>query len=146
MQTVIDSSSPGSRPGMAILIWDYVEIELMENILRIDESHSGNATIVSLEGRMDASSSPSAEAVLFRLIQSGTRQIVVDMSQLDYISSAGLRVMLASLKKLRDDGGRLVLAGLKPQIQNVFEIAGFQRIFTIYSTTEEAVSSFSAPV
>jgi anti-anti-sigma factor len=131
---------------MAILIWDYVEIELMENILRIDESHSGNATIVSLEGRMDASSSPSAEAVLFRLIQSGTRQIVVDMSQLDYISSAGLRVMLASLKKLRDDGGRLVLAGLKPQIQNVFEIAGFQRIFTIYSTTEEAVSSFSAPV
>ena len=131
---------------MAILIWDYVEIELMENILLIDESHSGNATIVSLGGRMDASSSPSAEAVLFRLIESGTREIVVDMSKLDYISSAGLRVMLASLKKLRDDGGQLVLAGLKPQIQNVFEIAGFQRIFTIYSTTEEAVSSFSAPV
>ena len=130
---------------MAILIWDHVEIELMENILRIDESHSGNATIVSLKGRLDASSSPSAETALSRLIESGERQIVVDMSELDYISSAGLRVMLASLKRLRDDSGRLVLVGLKPQIQNVFEIAGFQRIFTIYLTAEEAISSFRAP-
>jgi len=117
----------------------------MENILRVDESHSATAAMVSLKGRMDASSSPAAETVLSRLIESGERRIVVDMSDLDYISSAGLRVLLSSLKRLRDDDGRLLLAGLKPQIQNVFEIAGFQRIFTIYSTTEEAVSSFSAP-
>ena len=129
-----------------ILILDHVEIELMENILLVDESRSGSATIVALSGRMDASSSPAAEVVLSRLIGSGERRIVVDMSDLDYISSAGLRVMLASLKRLREDGGQLLLAGLKPEIRNIFEIAGFQRIFHIYPDTEEAVSSFDAQV
>ncbi|MDD5049509.1 MAG: STAS domain-containing protein [Methanoregulaceae archaeon] len=129
-----------------ILILDHVEIELMENILRVDESRSGSATIVSLSGRMDASSSPAAEAVLSRLIGAGERRIVVDMSDLDYISSAGLRVMLASLKRLREDGGQLLLAGLKPEIKNIFEIAGFQRIFSIYPSPEDAVSSFDARV
>lgn len=135
---------PGNRPLMTILIWYNIKIEFMENILRIDESQLNNVTIVSLKGRMDASSSSMAETVLSRLIESGNREIVVDMSELDYISSAGLRVLLASLKRLREDDGRLLLAGMKPEVQHIFEIAGFQRIFTIYPTAEEAQNSFGA--
>ncbi|HUU75635.1 MAG TPA: STAS domain-containing protein [Methanoregulaceae archaeon] len=118
----------------------------MEKILRIDERESGNVTVVSLMGRMDASSSPEAEAGMSRLISSGSRRVVVDMSGLDYISSAGLRVMLASLKKLRNDGGQLVLVGLKPEIRKIFEIAGFHRIFTIYPTADQALHSFDTIV
>jgi len=125
-----------------ILILDHVEIELMENILRVDESRSGSATIVSLSGRMDASSSPAAEAVLSRLIGSGERRIVVDMSDLDHISSAGLRLLLKFRRAGLAAGGSVRIASLHREIrENVFEALGFARLFDVYGDIEEAVAA-----
>jgi len=113
----------------------------MNTILQVAEQRRGDIPILSLEGRMDSTTSPDAEVQLNRLIEGGDRCIVVDFSGLDYISSAGLRVLLAGQKKLKQSGGAMLLAALRPEIQKVFDIAGFNRLFPIYPTLDEALGA-----
>lgn len=111
----------------------------MSTILQVAEQRRGDIPILSLSGRMDSTSSPDAEAALNRLIAGGDRSIIVDLANLEYISSAGLRVLLAGQKRLKQAGGALMLAALRPEIRKVFDIAGFNRLFPIYPTPEEAL-------
>jgi len=71
-------------------------------------------------------------------IEGGDRYIVVDLSSVEYISSAGLRALLAALKRQKSLGGTLVLCSLHPYVKEVFEMTGFSRIFTTCSSKEEA--------
>ena len=67
--------------------------------------------------------------------------VVLDMQRVDYVSSAGLRVLLKAAKIARQEGHRLALAGLTPQVQEVFDISGFTAIFTIYESRQRAIES-----
>ncbi|MCU0633072.1 MAG: STAS domain-containing protein [Methanolinea sp.] len=116
----------------------------MSTNLQVAEQRRGDTPVLSLKGRMDATTSPDAEVQLTRLIEGGDRHIVVDLSELEYISSAGLRVLLAGLKRLKQCGGAMKLAALRPEIQKVFDIAGFNRLFAIYPTLEEALGGGQA--
>ena len=100
----------------------------------------GNAAVVSVKGRLDAVSSPEVEKELDRLIAEGERRLVLDFGELDYISSAGLRVILAATKKLKGKEGTLFLTSLRNVVKEVFEISGFGAIIPIFASVDEAVT------
>jgi len=86
-------------------------------------------------------SSNELERSISALIDGGSVRLVVNFDGVDYISSSALRVMLASLKRLKKVEGDLKLACLKPYVKEVFDIAGFTQLFEIYEEEEEAVNS-----
>ncbi|HEY7902872.1 MAG TPA: STAS domain-containing protein [Casimicrobiaceae bacterium] len=88
--------------------------------------HGPDGTVV-VSGRLDAAQSPVAQAFLDRV--EGT--VTLDMSRLEYISSAGLGVLLKTQKRLMGSGGRLRLTGLGPHLRDIFVYSGFDRLFEI---------------
>lgn len=110
--------------------------------MEITEQKKGSVVVLALAGRLDAGTAGKLEEKLVGLIDAGNRSFVLDFMHLDYISSAGLRVLLMTAKKLKGLTGRIVLASLKNHIREVFDIAGFSAIFPIYDQQDAAVGSF----
>lgn len=98
--------------------------------------------IFTVSGRLDSNTSPDFETKLLGVIKDGDKNFVVDFEGVDYISSAGLRVLLKASKILKSSDGKIVLCGLKDYIKEVFEIAGFVTIFPIVSTVDNAFGQF----
>lgn len=96
--------------------------------------------LLGFDGHLDTNTAPDAEAKLNELIADGAEKLIIDFSALDYISSAGLRVLLATAKKLKAVGGTLRLYGLNPTVQEVFDISGFSTIFSIFNSEAEAMA------
>ena len=101
----------------------------------------GHAIVLAVTGRLDVVRLPPFEARLFDLIAEGHRRIIVDLGGLDYISSAGLRVLHVAAKRLKPEGGRLLLAAPRDLVRQVLEISGFSEMLETYATIEEAVAS-----
>ncbi len=97
------------------------------------------AMVVSVTGRMDAVSAPDFDKQVEKEIDKGETYFVLDLSGLDYISSAGLRSMLTLAKKLKSKEGGLVLCGLQEMVTEVFEVSGFTTIFEIFGSLKEAM-------
>jgi len=95
--------------------------------------------VVSVTGRMDAVSAPDFDTQVEERVDKGETNLVLDLSGLDYISSAGLRSMLTLAKKLKTKEGDLVLFGLQDMVNEVFEVSGFSTIFEIFGSLEEAM-------
>jgi anti-anti-sigma factor len=108
--------------------------------MNIAEERRGDVLVVRPEGRIDTNTSDQLGKGLTDRIDAGARRLVVDMGGTDYISSAGLRVLLLAAKKLKGGGGQLVLAALNPSVRQVFELAGFVAIFAIEPDVEKAVA------
>jgi len=109
--------------------------------MNITESKQGNVTILQMQGKLDAMSSPELDKRLASLVESGTRQIAVNLVGLDYVSSAGLRVFLSATKRLKQAQGKLALCNPSVQVQQIFDIAGFASILPIFKTLKEAVDA-----
>ena len=107
--------------------------------MTINEAHEAGVVIVSPQGRIDSTSSTALEHHLQGLAAAGQTRVVIEFSGVDYISSAGLRVMLALAKRGRDQKGRLALFGMNDSVRQVFELAGFVALFTITATRAEAL-------
>jgi stage II sporulation protein AA (anti-sigma F factor antagonist) len=107
--------------------------------MEIRQRKEKDAVVVSIKGRLDASSSPQFEKELAAVMDEGERLLVVDFGELEYISSAGLRSILATTKKLKEKGGKLLLCALKDVVKEVFEISGFSSIIPIYGSIESAL-------
>ena len=88
---------------------------------------------------MDAVSTPEFEQTLGGWIDKGETRFVVDFAGLDYISSAGLRGILTSVKRLKAEGGQMVLTSLHGTVQEVFEISGFSTIISIFESVDDAL-------
>lgn len=109
--------------------------------LVIDQETVGEIRVLAPQGRIDSNTSSTLETAALDVVNNGTTRLVVDLSDVDYISSAGLRVILLAGKKAKAAGGALVLAGLQPTIRDVFEISGFLRLFDVTETRAEAVDA-----
>ena len=107
--------------------------------MEIDKRKEENAIVVSVRGRMDAVSSPEFEKELAQLMAEGGKVFIIDFGGLDYISSAGLRSILATAKKLKEKEGKLLLSVLKDVVKEVFDISGFSSIIPIYDSVESAL-------
>ena len=99
-------------------------------------------TVLDLAGRIDAATSPVIEKELSRIIDSGEKNLILNMTELVYISSSGLRVVLAALKRVKPTGGQIVLSGMQPGPGEVFKMTGFDRLFPICGSVDEASSCF----
>lgn len=109
--------------------------------LVIEQEKSGDVVVLAPAGRIDSATAKTLESTVLEVIDGGANRLVVDLSAVDYVSSAGLRVILLAGKKAKAGGGGLVLAGLKQTIRDVFEISGFLRLFEVKDTRAEAVAA-----
>ena len=110
--------------------------------MKIETKESQGIQIIAFEGNLDTNTSPKAESVINELIDAGKQKILVNFEQLSFISSAGLRVLLATVKKLNASNGELRICSLNATVQEVFDISGFVTILHVKNTEEEALSSF----
>lgn len=100
-------------------------------------------TLVAVKGRVDSSTAPRLETVLNEIMDKGNYRIVVDLAELDFTSSAGIRVLITAAKTCRRwNRGDLYLAALPTHIAETFELAGLTRVFKIFPDTVEAVGNF----
>jgi len=112
----------------------------MEAIMEITTRKQDNAVVVTVKGKLDAISSPEFEKGLAELIAEGEKVFIIDFGELDYISSAGLRSILATAKKLKAKEGQLMLSTLKDVVKKVFEVSGFSSIIPIHESVESALA------
>lgn len=109
--------------------------------MELNIKNEEKGTLISVTGRMDAVSSPEFEKKLGRLIDEGNVNLIIDLTELDYISSSGLRSILITAKKLKGKNGQILLASLQAIVKEVFEISGFSIIIPIYESVEEAIEA-----
>ena len=101
-----------------------------------------NITIVRFEGNLDTNTSNDAQDYLNKAIDDGASKVVVCFDKVDFVSSAGLRVLLATAKKLGGGGGALRVCGLNETVAEVFEISGFSTILNVFQSETEALAGF----
>jgi anti-anti-sigma factor len=113
--------------------------------MKIQESRHGPVAVLAIEGRIDTTTSGAVEESFARLDDQGVRALLVDLGRVEYISSAGLRVLLVAAKRMREVRGRLVLCGLTDPVRQVFELAGFLPLFAVEATRDAALARLAAP-
>ncbi|MGY6214454.1 STAS domain-containing protein [Methylolobus aquaticus] len=112
--------------------------------MSIVTSRDGGVLIVVPGQRLDTNSAPEAEQRIASEIEQGETRILVDFGLTDYVSSAGLRVLLKATKQLKHVGGALALCNINPQLQEILDISGFAMIMPCYATVEEGLRSLRA--
>jgi anti-anti-sigma factor len=107
--------------------------------MELSEAKEGGVTVLTMSGRLDGATAPATEEKVLALINGGADRLVIDCAGLDYISSAGLRILLMAAKRLTPPRGKLALAAPKPQVRDVLDIAGFASLLAIHPTRSAAV-------
>lgn len=97
--------------------------------------------VVSLSGRIDSTAAVEFEEKLIEIIDGGCHTLVVDFLKVQFISSAGLRVLLLAAKKVKPYNGKILLCNLSKDVKEVFDISGFSSIFDIHDTVASAASA-----
>ncbi len=110
--------------------------------MEITVSDVGEVKVVRMEGSLDTQTSPEAQSQIEQFIDQGATKIVVNFEKLDYVSSAGLRILLTTAKRLKANGGELRIWGLNGDVQDAFRFAGFHMILTVKNTESEALEGF----
>ena len=110
--------------------------------MEITEEGRADVVILRVIGKLDASTAKALEDRILPLIASGRSKLVVELSQLDYISSAGLRIFLLAAKRMDEAKGKIILCSLKDSVRQVFEIAGFSSFLNLAGSIEEAINNF----
>ena len=103
----------------------------------------GETLVMSPEGQLNSANAATVGADLLAQIENGERKVVLDLSHLVYISSAGLRVVLQLAKRLKQQAGSLVLCSLQPHVHEVFEISGFLNIMTTVGSRDDALAKLA---
>ena len=111
--------------------------------MEISITDAEDIKIVSFIGNLDTNTSPDAEIQLMKLIDENNLKLVIDLEKLDYISSAGLRVLLATTKKVKSVGGECHMCNLNSVVQEVFDMSGFSMIFKVFSSSDSALDAYS---
>jgi anti-anti-sigma factor len=110
--------------------------------MEITVKTTNGVKVLAFEGRLDTQTSTDAQMQLTQLIEGGETKILLNLEKLDYISSAGLRVLLAAAKQLKTTNGELRLCNLNEVILEVFAISGFDMILPISESESEALEGF----
>ncbi len=108
----------------------------------IIEKRLNEIIIFKLNGNLNSNTSPELEDKIFEAIKNESKNMILDFEDLDYISSAGLRVIMKTAKNLKQSEGMIVLCSMQDYVKEVFEIAGFDAYLTIVSTMDDALNQF----
>jgi anti-sigma B factor antagonist len=108
--------------------------------MEIIESKQNDISIYKLKGRLDSNTSPGLEQKLATAMENGATNMILDFENLDYISSAGLRIILKTTKDLKRSDGRIILCAMQDYVKEVFEIAGFDSFLPIVPSMDDAIA------
>jgi anti-anti-sigma factor len=116
----------------------------VDEMVTITTKRLERVDLVKVKGRIDHSSAPELDKALRGITGEGRYNLVVDLSDVPYIGSAGLKVLQSAAKTARGAllGGDVRLTGLTPHVKEIFDTIGFTQLFKIYSDSLEAVGSF----
>lgn len=95
--------------------------------------------VIELEGEVDVYTAPQLKQQMINMLESGARDLVVNLTKVDYLDSTALGVLIGGLKRMREMDGNMVLVCPSPRIRRVFEITGLDKIFDIYNAEEDAL-------
>jgi anti-anti-sigma factor len=118
-----------------------VSVSIVQGALAIQEEKRDNLLVLHLNGKLDALSSPSSEKKIFDFIHEGYSHLILDFSGVDYISSAGLRMLLSTNRKAKSVQGKIVLCCVQKDALEVLTMTGFDRILEMTTTLDEAIAS-----
>jgi anti-anti-sigma factor len=99
--------------------------------------------VISIQGSVDALTAGDVQRYFETIISQGNRKLIADLQGVDFMSSAGLRAIMAVSKNVRQSGGDLRLAAPQPSIAKMLKISGFTSILKSYSSVDAAVSSYN---
>jgi len=112
--------------------------------MEITEERRADILILRISGKLDASTSKNLEDKLLALISPTQLKLIIELSQLDYISSAGLRVLILAAKRMDEVKGKMILCSLRDTVKQIFDIAGFSSFLTLADSTDEAIKRLPA--
>lgn len=110
-----------------------------EGLINVTDEPKGEALVLRIRGRLDAVASPEAERIVFDYINKGNAKLLIDLSGVDYLSSAGLRMLLSITKKLKTLSGKLILFSVTLNVMDVLKMSGFDHVLEITTTQEEGL-------
>lgn len=113
------------------------------NAFSISQTHHDRAEIVHLHGYLDAHTASQFERDLRSVIEQGVTHVIVDFEHLDYISSAGLGVFMVFIEDIRRNNGDILLAAMRDNVFSVFDLLGFQILFRIFPSVDDALSALA---
>lgn len=114
----------------------------LEGVVNVSEEQKGDVIILHIKGRLDAISSPGTEKRVFECINNGWHKILLDFHNVDYLSSAGMRMLLATTKKLKTLSGKLVVCSVNVNVMDVLKMSGFDHVLDIETNELEALQKF----
>ena len=109
--------------------------------MEIHEQQQGKVLVVAIAGRLDSNTAPEFDNALAAHIAAGHQALLIDCGRLEYISSAGLRVFIKTVKALRAAGGALAACAMQDHVREVFEISGFDAFVPIHGSREEGLAA-----
>ncbi|MEB3285728.1 MAG: STAS domain-containing protein [Candidatus Sericytochromatia bacterium] len=114
-------------------------------MLTLNELHAPKARILSINGKIDAKTMGEFETALRSILDGGHNNLVLDFSEVAFISSAGFGILMSVIEEIRDFGGDLVLARVQPEVFRIFDMLDFTTLFRFFDTVEAAAESFGNP-
>jgi len=111
--------------------------------MEILQKEENGIVSISIKGRLDADSAPEAEKVVKEALEGQTTRVLFNLSALEYLSSAGLRVLLSVAKEMRRRDGKIVLCSLNEFVKEIFEVSGFQSLIPIADSVESGIKVLS---
>ena len=109
--------------------------------MNLNERNVGEVTVIEIAGRIDSVQSPKLHERVAALVTSGRSAILLDLSKVEYISSAGFRSLLLLARQAGQTGCRFVLCGLRPKVKQLFDLGGFLDLLPIAGTREEGIAA-----
>lgn len=110
--------------------------------MEIQHRKSDGVSILEFSGNLDTNNSPAAEQEVNQLIEGGSNKLLFNFKDLNFIASSGLRILLATAKKLKATDGKMMVCSLNETVQEVFDISGFASILNLAVDETEALQSF----
>jgi len=108
----------------------------------VSEEKKGDVLILRIKGRMDSISCPFAERKVFDHINNGQNKLILNFSEVEYLSSAGMRMLLSTTKKLKATSGKMVLCSVAHNVMDVLKMSGFDHVIELSKTETEALERF----
>jgi anti-sigma B factor antagonist len=106
-----------------------------------DVMQHGNATVVKLTGEVDMSHSPSVHQTLVEVLEGRPARLVIDLTEVSYMDSSGVGILVDALRRMRTSGGKLALVAVAPRVLSVLQITKLDQFFEMHSTLQEALAT-----
>lgn len=110
-------------------------------MIEVQSTSKSHVVVVRVTGRLDAATSTELEQACERAMAAGAQNLILEVSELRYVSSAGLRVVLSAAKAAQSKGGMLRVAGLGGMVREIFEISGFSGLFPQHESVQAALAA-----